>query len=158
MKIFIGADHRGYELKEKLKPWLASQGYTVIDCGNAVYDKTDDYPDFAFAVADRVAALSSRSVPGAIPPALGIVICGSGVGVTIAANKVGGARCSTATTSDEVKRGREDDDLNVLALSADYLSEGEIQERIRAYLETRFTGDERHVRRLKKIEERETHG
>ncbi len=153
MKIFIGADHRGFELKEKLKPWLTSLGHEVVDCGNTTYEKTDDYPDFSFAVADRVASPFSK--PGTLPKAAGIVICGSAVGVTVAANKVKGARCSPGLGVEEVKRGREDDDLNVLALSGDYINEDRILEMIKAFLETPFIGDERHTRRLKKIEARE---
>ncbi len=154
MRIYIGADHRGFELKEKLKPWLSGLGHEVIDCGNMVYDKMDDYPDFSFAVADGVVqqnAVNSR--PGL--EARGIVICGSGVGVTVAANKVTGARCSTGISVEEVKRGREDDDLNVLALSADYTNEEQTKKMIEVFLLTPFLGDERHTRRLKKIEDRE---
>jgi len=153
MKIFIGADHRGFELKEKIKPWLTKQGYEVVDCGNTVYEKTDDYPDFSFAVADRVASKSCP--PGSLPSKMGIVICGSAVGVTVAANKVKGARCSPSLRVDEVKRGREDDDLNILALSGDYMSETQVKAMIMAFLTTPFKGDERHTRRLKKIEARE---
>lgn len=146
MKVYIGSDHRGFALKEKLKPWLAGGGYEVIDCGNRVYEKTDDYPDFSFAVADSVVKEKESR---------GIVICGSAVGVTIAANKVKGARSAPGISTVEVKRGREDDDLNILALSADYLSEQEAKERIEVFLTTSFIGDERHIRRLKKIEARE---
>lgn len=146
MKIFVGADHRGFELKEKIKLWLAGQSHEVVDCGNTVYDKADDYPDFAFAVADAVVKE---------PGARGVVICGSGVGVTIAANKVRGARCSTATTALEVQRGREDDDLNILALSADYLKEDQVKTMITSFLSTPFKGDDRHARRLNKIIARE---
>lgn len=155
MKVFIGADHRGFAPKEKLKPWLLELGYDVIDCGNAVYDKGDDYPDFSFAVAGSVTKGQSQSVPGSIPKLMGIVLCGSGVGVTMAANKVRGARCSTGISAEEVKRGREDDDLNILALSADYISERQAKDMIAAFLTTPFTGDARHVRRLEKIAARE---
>ncbi len=153
MKIFVGADHRGFALKEKLKPWLANLGYEVVDCGNSVYEKTDDYPDFSFAVADRVA--SKPSAPGTLPSTMGIVICGSAVGVTVAANKVKGARCSPGLGVEEIARGREDDDLNILALSGDYMTENRVKKMIMAFLTTPFKGDERHTRRLKKIEARE---
>lgn len=145
MKIFIGADHRGFALKEKLKPWLVSLGHEVIDCGAATYDKNDDYPDFSFAVAEGVARERG----------MGIVICGSGVGVTIAANRVPGARCSTGVSAIEITRGRQDDDLNILAISADYAKEDEAKAMITAFLTTPFVGDERHVRRLQKIAARE---
>ncbi len=153
MNVFIGADHRGFELKEKIKPWLVGLGYDVTDCGNTKYEKTDDYPDFSFAVADKVAAKFSPS--GTLPKRMGIVICGSAVGVTVAANKVKGARCSPGLGVEEVKRGREDDDLNVLALSGDYMDEKRVKEMIKTFLATPFTGDERHTRRLQKIEARE---
>ncbi len=150
MKLFVGADHRGFALKEKLKPWLISLGHDVTDCGNTAYDEADDYPDFSFAVADRVTAEAESR---------GILICGSAVGVTIAANKVKGARCSSGISVEEVKRGRQDDDLNILALSGDFIDEVRAKELISVFLTTPFTGDERHVRRLKKIEDRESsHG
>ncbi len=157
MKVFIGADHRGFALKEKIKPWLTRQGYEVVDCGNTVYEKTDDYPDFSFAVADAVAQGDHSYVPkqGSTLTRAGIVICGSAVGVTVAANKAKGARCSPGLGVEEIKRGREDDDLNILALSGDYMSEAAVKAMIMAFLTTPFKGDERHVRRLKKIEARE---
>ncbi|MBI3576649.1 RpiB/LacA/LacB family sugar-phosphate isomerase [Candidatus Gottesmanbacteria bacterium] len=155
MKIYIGADHRGFKLKERVKPWLTSRGYDLIDCGNTVYDKEDDYPDFAFAVADSIAKVGSLSSPGSLPQAMGIVFCGSGVGVTIAANRVPGARCSTGISTVEVARGRADDDLNILAISADYTLEGEAKAMIETFLTTSFIGDERHSRRLQKIVARE---
>lgn len=147
MKVYLGADHRGFALKEKIKAWLLTQGREVTDLGNTVYDPNDDYPDFAFAVAETVVADSGSR---------GIVICGSGVGVTIAANKIGGARCSTGVSPEEVKRGREDDDLNILAISADYTDAEKTKALITAFLTTAFAGDERHVRRLNKIKARET--
>lgn len=157
MKVYIGADHRGFELKEKMKLWLVKKGYTVVDCGNTVYEKTDDYPDFSFAVADAVAQGDRPYVPkqGSTLTRAGIVICGSAVGVTIAANKVKGARCSPGLGVAEVVQGRKDDDLNILALSGDYMSERRAKEMIAAFLTTPFKGDERHTRRLKKIESRE---
>ena len=147
MKLFIGADHRGFALKEKIKPWLFEKGYEVIDCGNRTYDKGDDYPDFSLAVATEVAKDSTNR---------GVVICGSGVGVTIAANKVKGIRASTALNSNEVSHAREREDLNVLALSSDYTNDEDVKKMILVFLETPFRQEERFLRRLKKIEERET--
>ena len=146
MKIFIGADHRGFSSKEQLKPWLISLGHEVVDCGNTVYDKDDDFPDFSFAVADKVAPeVASR----------GIVICGSAGGVTIAANKVKGIRAVTAVTVSDVKHNRQHDDANVLALSSDFTTPDQAKEMIDVFLNTVYLAEGRHVRRLKKIEERE---
>lgn len=145
MNIYIGADHRGFELKEKLKPWLTSLGHEVIDCGNTVYDKDDDFPDFSFAVADNVAA---------DPKSLGIVICGSAGGVTIAANKVKSVRCVTGVNVGDVKHNRQHDDANVLALASDFTSFEEAQKLIMTFINTQFLNEERFVRRLKKIEKR----
>ena len=147
MKLFIGADHRGYQMKESLKVWLIGQRHDVTDCGAARYDPADDYPDFAFAVGESV----SKN-----PESRGIVICGSGVGVTVAANKVKGVRCSNATSVEEVKLGREDDDLNVLALSSNYMGQSVMQNFIDVFIHTRFLGDARHTRRLDKIKTRES--
>lgn len=146
MKIFIGADHRGFALKEQVKAWLIHEDNDVVDCGNTKLDPSDDYPDFSFAVADEVVKDSSSR---------GIVICGSGMGVTIAANKVKGARCCIATSVKEVAVGREHDDLNVLAISANYQFFDMIKELVTTFLATPFAGDERHTRRLNKILERE---
>lgn len=140
--LYIGADHRGFQLKEQLKPWLVAQGYQVMDEGNHQLDPSDDYPDFALRVAEQVAAQ---------PQARGIVVCGSGIGVSVAANKVRGVRASVATSPEEVAAGRRDDDLNILALSADFISEAHAQAMITAFLETPYAGEERHARRLAKI-------
>jgi len=146
MKVYIGADHRGFELKGRLKTWLVSEGYDVTDCGNTVLERDDDFPDFSFAVADSVAKT---------PESRGIVICGSGGGVVIAANKVHGIRCATGMIPAEVRHNRAHDNINVLALSSDYVSEDEAIDLVRVYLNTSFLGDARLLRRLKKIEERE---
>lgn len=149
MNIYIGADHRGFELKEMLKPWLSGLGHTVTDCGSEKLDPNDDYPDVAFAVAEKtVADAESR----------GIVLCGSGVGVTIAANKVKGARASTGISVDEVVLGRRDDDMNILAISANYTNESMVKSMVEVFLATPFAADERHVRRLDKIKRREGRG
>ncbi len=146
--IFIGADHRGFQLKEELKSWLAAKDYQVVDCGNTVYDPDDDFPDFAFAVAEQVVA---HSDPDQTRSVQGIVICGSGVGVNIAANKVDGIRASTAVNPNEVRHARKHDDLNVLAVSADYTSLAEAQRMIEVFLTTSFEPAERFLRRLRKI-------
>lgn len=146
MKVFIGADHRGFHLKELLKPWLLKEGYDVVDCGNSIYDKADDYPDFTFAVSDNVASE---------PTNRGIVVCGSGGGVTIVANKVPGIRATMGVHVAEVKHNREHNDINVLSIGADHTTELIAKKLIKIFLGTPFIPEERFVRRLKKIEERE---
>ena len=147
MKIFIGADHRGFELKEHLKVWLDEEGHQVIDCGNTKYDPKDDFPDFSLAVAQKVQQ---------DPESRGVVVCGSGVGVNIAANKVKGIRASTGINAAEVRHARKHDDLNVLAISSEYSSFQQAQEMIVAFLTTPFGSEERFIRRLAKIREYES--
>ncbi len=146
MKLYIGADHRGFGLKEALKPWLATQGHDVVDCGNTSYDPEDDFPDFAFAVSDAVVNE---------PESRGIVICGSAGGVTMAANKVNGIRCSVGVTTDDVRHNRAHDDMNVLAVASDFTSEAQAREMILVFINTPFDGAERFVRRIQKIHSRE---
>lgn len=147
MKVFIGADHRGFDLKQQLIPWLQSEGHDVVDLGNSVQDPLDDYPDFSFAVADAVSADPDRS--------RGIIICGSGGGVTIAANKVRGIRCATASNLLEVKHNRMNNDVNMIALAADHTPPEEAKEFVTMFITTPFGGGEKYVRRIKKITERE---
>jgi ribose 5-phosphate isomerase B len=146
MTVYIGADHRGFHLKEKLKVWLLDQKYEVVDCGNSTYDQDDDFPDFSFAVTDRLMTDEGSR---------GIVICGSGGGVTIASNKVKGIRCTAAVHVADVKHNRESNDINTLALSADHTDFDEAKELVAAFLTTEFIGEERHIRRLNKIAMRE---
>jgi ribose 5-phosphate isomerase B len=146
MTIYIGADHRGFHLKDRLSQWLREEGHDVTDCGNRTYDPDDDFPDYSFDVGDKVAADSG---------ARGIVICGSGGGVTIAANKVKGIRCATAVHVADVKHNRQNNDINMIGLSADFTDYDEAKELIQAFLLTEFEGVERCVRRLNKIAARE---
>jgi len=146
MTIYIGADHRGFHLKDKLAQWLQEEGHDVIDCGNTVYDPNDDFPDFSFAVADHVSKDQGSR---------GVVICGSGGGVTIAANKVKGVRCTTAVHVADVKHNRQHDDINVLALSSDYTDYDEAKELLAAFLLIAYEAQERYVRRLNKIAARD---
>ena len=145
--LYIGADHRGFALKEEIVQWLKEKGHDVVDCGAFELNKDDDYPDFSADVAKRVAQDGNSK---------GIVICGSGAGVTITANKIGGIRCANACNGDEVIHARAHDDLNVLALSADYLTKEQAEELIEAFLSTSFDPQERFVRRLNKIREIES--
>lgn len=146
MKVYLGADHGGFELKNKLSAWLVQQKYDVVDCGNTKLEPTDDFPDFAFAVADRVAA---------DPEGRGILLCRSAGGVMIAANKVKGVRAVVGVNPTDVVHNRDHNDVNVLAIAGDYTSEGEAKQLITVFLTTPWAGAERMARRLDKIKARE---
>jgi len=142
MKIAIGADHAGFDLKEQVKKDIEAQGYEVVDLGAHTYDSLDDYPDFARLVAENVADGNA---------ARGIVVCGSGVGANIAANKVPGVRASMITDSYSAHQGVEHDDMNVLVLGGRVSGTAIVAEIVNAFLHAEFSGEERHVRRLNKV-------
>lgn len=144
--IYLGADHRGYELKEKIKDWLLDWGFEYEDMGATKLDPQDDYPDYARKVAEKVVAGDGHR---------GVLICGSGIGVAVAANKVVGARAGTATNYEQIKAAVNDEDLNILALPGDFLNEHEAKEIVKAFLEAEFSKAERHLRRLNKIKDLE---
>lgn len=148
--IYLGADHRGFGLKEKAKQWLADWHYKYEDCGAGEYNQDDDYPDFARAVGE---AVSLRQAQG--QNAKGILICGSGIGVCITANKIHGIRAGTASSPEQIKSAVSDEDLNVLCLSADWTDAEVAKEIIKTFLETQFSGEERHIRRINKIKQLE---
>lgn len=148
MTIYLGADHRGFALKERLKTALANDVHEVVDVGAVSLAPDDDYPDFAAAVANKVSADPVN--------ARGIVICGSGFGVDIVANKFKGVRAMLATSPDHAAVGRHDDDANVLALAADFTGPEQALEIAKAFLSTPFAKDERYARRIEKIAKIET--
>ena len=137
----LGADHAGFELKSELLPWMESQGYDVLDLGAYDLDPNDDYPDFAEAVGKAVAS-------GRTPR--GILVCGSGVGACIAANKVPGVRASMCHDSYSARQGVEHDDMNILCLGARVIGPELAKELVTAFITAQFTGEERHRRRLEK--------
>lgn len=141
--IFIGADHRGFGLKERLKQWLIDQRMAVVDCGNVRLDPGDDFPVFAQAVAEQVVTDDDHR---------GILICGSGAGVVIAANKVPGVRCSVGINLSDIYHARAHDDLNILALASNFVTFDEAKQQVAMFLDTQFEAIERHIRRLKRIE------
>ena len=145
MTIYIGADHRGFQLKEILKIFLKEIGYEVVDFGNDIYDENDDYPDFVLPVAKKVAENPEQN--------RGIVLGGSGQGEAIAANKVKGIRAAVFYGGPEeiIKLSREHNSANILSLGASFLSEEQARQAVRIWLETPFSGAERHKRRLEKI-------
>ena len=144
--IYLGSDHRGFALKEKLKSLLTEWRYDYEDMGPFEYNKDDDYPDFAKLVGDRVAG---------DPSSKGILICGSGVGVAMTADKIKGVRAGTMFKVEQVKASVADEDANVIGLSNDYTSEEKNIEIAKAFLESKFSGAERHVRRVNKIKDLE---
>ena len=140
MKIAIGSDHRGFEVKRRLAAVLAGLGHEVLDLGPQGKDSVD-YPDFAFRVAQAVGT-------GEAPR--GILICGTGIGMCIAANKVHGVRAAPCHDSITAEMSRRHNDANVLCLSADLLGEELIDRMVRIWLETEFEQG-RHARRVEKI-------
>ncbi|MEK7212288.1 MAG: RpiB/LacA/LacB family sugar-phosphate isomerase [Patescibacteria group bacterium] len=143
MVIYFGADHRGFNLKQGLIAFLGNQGYELADLGNTVLDEGDDYPDFAAAVAKKVSLNSEQS--------RGVLICGSGVGMDIAANKFRHIRAALGFSADQVFDARHDDDVNILCLPADFISDQDAQKMLKVFLETPFADDARFRRRLEKI-------
>ena len=143
MKIFVGSDHRGFELKEKVAKWLFEWKYKFSDMGADYYDKKDDYTLYAEKVA-----LMVRDNKGS----RGILLCGSGVGVDVVANKFDGIRASIGKSKEQVKAGRRDDDMNVLVLAADFTKKDEAKEMVKVFIETKFDRKPRHKRRLQEIE------
>jgi ribose 5-phosphate isomerase B len=145
MKIYIGGDHAGFELKEKLKIYLKELGHNIVDKGAFSLDENDDYPDFIKPTAEAVSKDEGS---------IGIVLGGSGEGEAIDANKVHGIRAIEyyGKNKEIVKLGREHNNANVLSLGARFLSEGEAKEAVEIFLNTKFSLGERHIRRIKKIE------
>lgn len=142
MKVFIGADHGGFELKEKLKVFVSNLGFDIEDLGAFRLNPEDDYPDFIIPTVRKV----SQN-----PNSLGIVIGRSGNGEAIAANKVKGIRAAVCLTSEMARKAKKDNDANVLSLGADYIDGQTVQEVVKTFLETKFSDEERHLRRIEKI-------
>ena len=145
MLIYIGADHRGFKLKDSVKKYLKENGYEVSDVGNDKYDENDDYPDFARKVAENVSADPNLRK--------GILICGSGVGVDVTANKFDRIRSVLAISPDHAIASKNDDDTNVLSIAADFIDEEDAKKIISAWLLTKFSNLDKHRRRIAKISE-----
>ncbi len=142
MKVGIGADHGGFEMKQGLAKMLATGGHEVIDFGNNAYDPNDDYPDFAIPLARAV-------VRGDVER--GILVCGSGVGASVAANKVAGARAALCHDDFSARQGVEDDDMNILCFGGRTMGIAVAWDCTKNFLGARFSGAARHRRRLNKI-------
>ena len=146
MKIAIGADHAGFELKEKLKDYLKSEGYDVVDLGPNEYEPGDDYPLYAAPVARMVG-------DGEVDR--GVLVCDSGIGVDIVANKISGVRSALVNDEELAKLTRMHNDTNVLSLGAMFVDDEKAKRIVKNWLETDFSNAERHMRRIQEIEELE---
>ena len=142
MKLVIASDHAGFSLKEEVRAYLAKTGHEVLDLGAFKCEPQDDYPDFAERVGE---AIKDGEAPR------GILICGSGVGVSIAANKIPGIRAAMCYDEDSARNSREHNGANVLTLGGKKISDGQMREIVRVWLSTDLT-EERHRRRIAKID------
>lgn len=142
MKVGIAADHGGFEMKQQILKLLRTEGHDVVDFGNKLYDENDDYPDFAIPLARAVAA-------GVVER--GVLLCGSGVGASVAANKIDAIRAAVCHDSFSARQGVEDDDMNVLCLGGRTTGIAVAWDCLRSFLAAKFSGAERHCRRLAKV-------
>lgn len=144
MTIFIGADHGGFELKNKLIEYLQTKGITVEDMGNTEYDPLDDYPDFGKKVAQAVLQH---------PGSMGILSCRTADGIAITANRFKGIRCSNGFNVQQVTKSRQDDDINILAISGDFTDLDTAKQMVDAFLSATPKTEEKYIRRRNKIDE-----
>jgi len=142
MKVGIAADHGGYEMKQKIYLLLCARGHKVVDFGNLLYARDDDYPDFAIPLARAVAA-------GIVER--GVLLCGSGIGASIAANKIEGVRAAVCHDDFSARRGVEDDDMNILCLGGLTTGVAVAWSCVKSFLAAKFSGAEWHRRRLAKV-------
>ncbi len=142
MRIAIGADHGGYPLNETVIRELNAAGHEILDFGTHVGSRPDDYPDYALKVGQAIQANQAD---------IGILICGSGVGAAVAANKLTGIRAALCSDTYSAHQSREHDDCNVLCLGARVTGSELALDIVRAFVAARFTGEERHRRRLEKV-------
>ncbi|HPC31159.1 MAG TPA: RpiB/LacA/LacB family sugar-phosphate isomerase [Candidatus Paceibacterota bacterium] len=143
--LYLGADHRGYYLKEALKKFLKSRKLEFEDLGNFHYDKDDDFPDFAKLVAEQVQKNPEQNQ--------GILICGSGIGMSIAANRFKNIRAALVLSAYLARKAREEDNANILCLAADITDEATAIRIIKEWLKAKFLNNERYRRRIEKIDE-----
>lgn len=145
MTIFVGADHRGFDLKNLLIEYLHEKNIRIEDLGNYQLEPEDDFPDYSKKVAQAVLQNPDEF--------LGIVICGSGVGVCIAVNRFKGIRCGLGFEPDQVRHMRENDHVNVLALAADFLDPEAAKKLVDVFIETQPKKEQKYLRRIKKLDE-----
>ncbi len=153
MRVHVGSDHAGLELKDHLLNWLVEQGHEVIDHGPFVHDALDDYPVFCLRAAEGVAADRAEGADS-----FGVVIGGSGNGEQIAANKVNGIRCALVWSDETATLAREHNDANVISVGGRMHTVDEMTRFIGVFLATPFPGDERHARRIGQLTTYETDG
>lgn len=146
MKVFLGADHNGYELRNQIREHLAHQGHEVEVVGSEVQNEADDYPPIAYEATAKLLGEEDGQ-------ARGILICGSGQGMAIAANRVRGIRAAVAWSTAETRSARHDDDVNMLVLAADFTDNDTALAIVDSFLHEKFSGEERHQRRINQIEE-----
>jgi ribose 5-phosphate isomerase B len=144
MKIFLASDHAGFELKEQIKKFLIDKKYEVEDCGALGFVSSDDYPDFMKAAALKVAQNFGS---------FGIIFGKSGAGETMVANKVIGIRAVAGFNNENVRLSREDNDANVLSLGSEFVASEKAKELVEVFLNTPFSMEERHIRRVARIGE-----
>jgi ribose 5-phosphate isomerase B len=149
MRVYLGSDHAGFELKAHLISWLTDNGHEPVDCGPAIYEPDDDYPPFVIAAALRVAADRGS---------LGVVIGGSGNGEQIAANKVRGIRAALAWNDETAALARQHNDANVVSVGARQHTIGEATALVEVFLNTEFSGESRHARRIAMVSDFEESG
>ncbi|MCK1813788.1 ribose-5-phosphate isomerase [Streptomyces carpaticus] len=149
MRVYLGSDHAGYELKNHLVDWLTAHGHEPVDCGPHTFDAQDDYPPFCLRAAEAVAA---------DPDALGVVIGGSGNGEAIAANKVAGVRCALAWSVETAKLGRQHNNANVVSVGARMHTTDEATTFVEVFLATPYSGEDRHTRRIDMLSAYESDG
>ena len=142
MKISLAADHNGFDLKKEISDQLENEGHEVIDVGPHSHDPLDDYPDYAKKLADSVSRGESLR---------GIMICGSGVGASVASNKVKGIRAAVCHDIYSAHQGVAHDDMNVLCLGSRIVGSEVARELVKAFIAAEYTGGERHQRRLDKV-------
>ena len=149
MKLAIGADHAGLEMKSQIIPWLQQAGHEVVDVGAHTLDPADDFPDFAAAVGQTLGGGEAER---------GLMICGSGVGATIASNKVSGVRAALCHDTYTARQGVEHNDMNVLCIGGRVIGIETAKEVISAFLGASFTPEERFLRRIDKVDRIERSG
>ena len=142
MRVILGADHGGFELKETVKSWLTLGGHEVIDVGAALLTEGDDFTEYAKAAVREAKDPEDRI----------ILFCRNGYGMSIMANRFKGVRCGVAFDVEAVRKGRTDDDLNCLSIPSDYVGSEAVQQMINMFLETEFSNGEKYARRIMKLD------